>query len=161
MQLSQTLFYIAMHVIERNTLYDWTRKQPTKIECTNKDFKPVKEYFLSTEIRLKSFNEISFQDGKTKSRAISCRKSIIMNSTQLICQEMLTNGRVLGDRVTGRCARTRKGRLILLSIFFLFLLTRTTIRDFSSSFLALPEEVELSTIFLEKQGFLGCCKMEA
>ena len=34
-----------------------------------KNFEAVKEFFLSKEIRLKSFNESSFQGGKMKRRA--------------------------------------------------------------------------------------------
>ena len=58
-----------------------------------KDFKAVNEFFLSTEIRLKSFNESSFQRGEMKRRVTSekYRESIVivLKGAQLIIEEVL------------------------------------------------------------------------
>ena len=85
-----------------------------------KDFKTVNEFFLSTEIRLKSSNESSYQSGKMKRRATSgkYRKSIVivMKGAQSIIQEVLNNSRVIGNWIIGRFARTREGRSILRTL---------------------------------------------
>ena len=82
-----------------------------------KDFKAVSEFFLSTEIRLKSSNESSFQSGEMKRRATSGKytESIVvaMKGAQLIIQEVLADSRVMGNGTIGRFARTRKSRSIL------------------------------------------------
>ena len=44
---------------------------------------------------------------------------------------------------------------------FFFVLTHEIIRVFSSSFLALPEEVSFLAFLFEKEGFLVCYEIEA
>ena len=66
-----------------------------------KNFKAVNEFFLSTEIRLKSSNESSLQSKEMERRATTEKYGefivIVMKRAQLIIQEMLTNSRVTGN----------------------------------------------------------------
>ena len=82
-----------------------------------KDFKVANEFFLFTEFRSKRFNKSRFQGGEIKKRATSKNYSksfvIVLKSTRLFMQEMLTNSRVLGSRVIERFAKTKKDRSIL------------------------------------------------
>ena len=55
-----------MRIIKRNARFDLTRKCQSKSSVLMKDFKAVNEFFLSTEIRLKSSNENSFQSREMK-----------------------------------------------------------------------------------------------
>ena len=65
-----------------------------------KDLKAINEFFMSTEIRLKSCNESIFQSGEVKRRATHGRyreSIVVLKDAQLIMQEMLTNSLVVGN----------------------------------------------------------------
>ena len=73
----------------------------SKSSALMKDFKAVNKFFLSTEIRLKSYNESSFQSGEMKRRATSGKHresiDIVMKCAHLIIQEVLTNSRAMAN----------------------------------------------------------------
>ena len=69
-----------MRFIEINAQFDCTKNGLSKSSLLMKNLGTVIEFYLSTKIKLKSFNEKSFQCRKTKKRESSGKhtKSMIM-----------------------------------------------------------------------------------
>ena len=60
-EIEPNALFIAMRIIEKSAQLDWSREKPITIKCANES-KVVNEFFSSTEIGLKIFNERIFQD---------------------------------------------------------------------------------------------------
>ena len=78
-KLSQTLFWRCA-TSEETLNFIGRENSQSKSSSLIKDFEPVNEFFLSTEIRLKNFNESSFiYSGETKRRTTKLPEKSIVN----------------------------------------------------------------------------------